>query len=74
MKVVQLYQGGWEYSVGGVEGMPPTENINLRISMGKYLSKNINYSLYFIQLLIEKWESLCQKVLENTLAFIIINY
>ena len=39
MKVVQLYQGGWEYSVGGVEGMPPTENINLRIFMGIYLPK-----------------------------------
>ena len=50
MKVVQLYQGGWEYSVGGVEGMPPTENINLRIFMGIYLPKNINYSLYFDQL------------------------
>ena len=74
MKVVQLYQGGWEYSVGGVEGMPPTENISLRIFMGIYLPKNIDYSLYFDQLFWygKKWKSFWQKVIEKSLTFILL--
>ena len=57
--------------------MPPTENRNLRIFIGIYLPKNIDYSLYSDQLFWDGkiWESFWQKVIEKSFILLtIINF